>query len=160
MRPVAYSPTRQFFTVGGWRFGVIHPWWGMEPDGIEERILQELGPQDIILYGHTHEKVEHRVGDTLIVNPGPGYPDFMMPGSVAMLTLGPPDSVDVGVPRLRTSQSAGNAHAVPPAWKVSVGIRQSRPAANLHPNPSRGKFDPPTRPPSFCFRRGSNSFVV
>ena len=66
----------------------------MEPDGIEDRILKELGAQDVILYGHTHERVEHYVGDTLIVNPGPGYPDFMMPGSVAMLTLHP-TSIDV-----------------------------------------------------------------
>ena len=87
-------PDKQFFAIGQWRFGIIHPWWGMEPDGIEDRILQELGVQDIILYGHTHERVEHYVGDTLIVNPGPGYPDFMMPGSVAMLTLHP-TSIDV-----------------------------------------------------------------
>lgn len=87
-------PDKQFFAVGQWRVGVIHPWWGMEPDGIEERILEELGQQDIILYGHTHERVEHYVGDTLIVNSGAGYPDFMMPGSVAMLTLHP-TSIDV-----------------------------------------------------------------
>ena len=55
---------------------------------------KSLDRQDIILYGHTHERVEQYVDNTLIVNPGPGYPDFMMPGSVAMLTLGP-TSVDV-----------------------------------------------------------------
>ena len=87
-------PSKQFFAIGGWRIGVIHPWWGAEPDGIEEKIYKELGPQDIILYGHTHEKVERYQDNTLIVNPGPGYPEFMTPGSVALLTLGD-TSVDV-----------------------------------------------------------------
>ena len=32
--------------------------------------------------------------DTLLVNPGPGYPEFMTPGSVAMLNLFK-DSIDV-----------------------------------------------------------------
>jgi len=87
-------PAKQFFSIGSWRIGVIHPWWGMEPDGIEAQISSELGDQDIILYGHTHERVKHYLGNTLIVNSGPGYPDFMSPGSVAMLTIGT-TSVDV-----------------------------------------------------------------
>ena len=87
-------PRSQVFTIGHRRIGVTHPYWGAEPDGIEERVYEELGPLDIILFGHTHERVERRIENTLIVNPGPGYPEFMTPGSLAMLTLSK-DSVDV-----------------------------------------------------------------
>lgn len=80
-------PRKQLFSIGHWRIGITHPYWGAEPDGIEEKVYLDLGPQDIILFGHTHERIEKHIGNTLVVNPGPGYPEFMTPGSVAMLTL-------------------------------------------------------------------------
>ncbi len=90
----AIVPADNSFTIGRWSIGMTHPWWGMEPDGIEEKLYQDMGHHDIILFGHIHERVERRVNGTLIVNPGPGYPEFMTPGSCALLTLSP-DSVDV-----------------------------------------------------------------
>lgn len=85
---------QETFHIAGWRIGAIHPYWGAEPDGIEERLVQDMGHLDLILYGHTHERIERHIGDTLLVNPGPGYPEFMTPGSVAMLSLYE-DSIDV-----------------------------------------------------------------
>ncbi|MEE9199468.1 MAG: YfcE family phosphodiesterase [Dehalococcoidia bacterium] len=89
-----FLPRKRLFRIGRWRIGMTHPYWGVEPDGIEEKVLRELGSPDIILFGHTHERVESYVGNTLLVNPGPGYAEFMTPGSVAVLSLRR-DSVEV-----------------------------------------------------------------
>ncbi|MDX1624376.1 MAG: metallophosphoesterase [Gemmatimonadota bacterium] len=39
-----------------------------EPRGVVE--VAAAGDHDLIVYGHTHETGERRIGDTLIVNPG------------------------------------------------------------------------------------------
>ena len=49
--------------LGGRRALVMH-----EPRGIDA--LAASGEWDLIVYGHTHETDERRVGDTLVVNPG------------------------------------------------------------------------------------------
>lgn len=49
--------------IGGRRVLVMH-----EPRGVMD--VAEGGTFDLVVYGHTHERDERRVGDTLVVNPG------------------------------------------------------------------------------------------
>lgn len=49
--------------LGGKRILVMH-----EPRGVDD--IAAGGPFDLIVFGHTHEADERRIGDTLIVNPG------------------------------------------------------------------------------------------
>lgn len=53
------------FILMGKRILVMH-----EPDGLNE--IAESGKYNIIIYGHTHRKVNRRQGGTLILNPGEG----------------------------------------------------------------------------------------
>lgn len=54
-------------------------WWATEIDGRRFLVMHEprgvmdvaaADDYDVIVYGHTHESDERRVGDTLVVNPG------------------------------------------------------------------------------------------
>jgi len=61
-------PEQLFFEINGFKFGVIHGWgpsWGLE-----EKILEEMGSMDCIVYGHTHEPVCHIKAGVLFFNPG------------------------------------------------------------------------------------------
>ncbi len=49
--------------VGGRRVLVMH-----EPRGVDD--VAAGGAYDLVVYGHTHQRDERRVGDALIVNPG------------------------------------------------------------------------------------------
>jgi putative phosphoesterase len=49
--------------VGGRRILLMH-----EPRGVDD--VAAIGAYDLIVYGHTHERDERRIGETLIVNPG------------------------------------------------------------------------------------------
>jgi hypothetical protein len=49
--------------LGGRRILVMH-----EPRGVVD--VAAAGDWDLVVYGHTHERDERRVGGTLIVNPG------------------------------------------------------------------------------------------
>lgn len=53
------------FIIQGKKMLVMH-----EPDNLKE--IAASGKYDFILYGHTHRKVNQRVGETLILNPGEG----------------------------------------------------------------------------------------
>lgn len=50
------------FTVGGHRILVLH-----EPFGLDG--LSAAGTWPVVIYGHTHQ-VDHRPGNTLVLNPG------------------------------------------------------------------------------------------
>ena len=56
-------PQPHVFTLGEKRFAVMH-----EPTVAEA--LAESGRYDVVVYGHTHEPVIKRVGQTLLINPG------------------------------------------------------------------------------------------
>lgn len=49
--------------VGGRRILVMH-----EPRGVVD--VAASGSYDLVVYGHTHERDEQRIGDVLVVNPG------------------------------------------------------------------------------------------
>jgi putative phosphoesterase len=49
--------------VGDRRILVMH-----EPRGVDD--VAAGGTYDLIVYGHTHERSERRIGETLVVNPG------------------------------------------------------------------------------------------
>ena len=48
----------------------------------EERLFNEYGPVDCIVYGHTHKPACHRYGPTLMVNPG----SFTATGTYAIIS--------------------------------------------------------------------------
>ncbi len=61
-------PEKKIITIDGFTFGLCH---GAGPThNIEERLWNELGPVDCIVYGHTHHAVCHRSGPVLFLNPG------------------------------------------------------------------------------------------
>ena len=75
------------FELEGRKIVVIHPHWGGHPDGLEEELAQRFPGVDVILFGHTHEPCNMKIDDTLLLNPGQGYSSFMVPASMAVLTV-------------------------------------------------------------------------
>lgn len=61
-------PETELLIVKGKRIGIIHgsgpPW------GIENRVREQFGQVDVILFGHTHQAKNEVVGDVLFFNPG------------------------------------------------------------------------------------------
>jgi hypothetical protein len=75
--------------VEGRRIGVTHPAWS-GPEFEPSELLPDfadLGPVDTILYGHIHETLNERIDDVLYINPGQGYQSFMVPATIAVLTV-------------------------------------------------------------------------
>ncbi len=61
-------PSKKLITVGKFTIGLTHGQaMGYDP---EDRLLVEFGEADCIVYGHTHKAVCHKVGSTLLMNPG------------------------------------------------------------------------------------------
>ncbi|MDA0769413.1 MAG: metallophosphoesterase family protein, partial [Chloroflexi bacterium] len=87
-------PYVEVIEVEGKRVGVIHPAWG-GPEFEPEALLPDFPePVDIILYGHLHVPVNETKDGVLFVNPGQAYASFMVPATIAILTL---DAGDVTV---------------------------------------------------------------
>jgi putative phosphoesterase len=61
-------PEKKVIEVNGFHIGLAHG--GGFYQNIEERLYNEFGPLDCIVYGHTHKAASHWVGKTLFVNPG------------------------------------------------------------------------------------------
>ncbi len=83
----ARLPDQLTLEVDGRRLAVVHPCWGAFPDGIADELLARFAGYDAILFGHTHEPVVVRHGATLLVNPGQAYHSFMVPATMALLTV-------------------------------------------------------------------------
>ena len=66
-------PHKTAFEVEGNRIGVIHPYWGGDPTGIQERIAKEFHGVDLILYGHTHNASYETIDSICFLNPGQSY---------------------------------------------------------------------------------------
>ena len=81
-------PAKAVFEVEGRRIGVIHPSWGGPPFGIEEDIAREFEGVDIILFGHTHDIFHKTIDNVIFLNPGEAYPDFRIPASLGLVTIG------------------------------------------------------------------------
>lgn len=87
----AAIPYREVIEVEGVRIGVIHPAWGgpefpppqLFPDFPED----DFGKLDVICYGHIHEPLDTVIEGVRFVNPGQGYPSFMVPGTYALLEI-------------------------------------------------------------------------
>ena len=73
--------------IEGRKIVVIHPHWGGHPDGLENELALRFPDADAILFGHTHETCNTRINDILLLNPGQGYASFMVPASMAILTI-------------------------------------------------------------------------
>ncbi len=81
-------PGLRTFTVGGFNLVLVHG-DAFGYSNIEERLFTAFAEADCIIYGHTHKAVCHRLGGTLMLNPG----SFTAPGrhgappSYAILTV-------------------------------------------------------------------------
>jgi len=72
---IASMPENIRTTIGGKKVGIFH---GGPVDYMEQRIYPDsqmdfaslFGEYDIVVLGHTHYRLEKRVGNTLILNPG------------------------------------------------------------------------------------------
>jgi hypothetical protein len=87
----AALPYREVIEVEGVRIGVTHPAWG-GPEFPPEQLLpdfphEDCGTLDVICYGHIHEPLNAMVDGVRFVNPGQGYPSFMVPGTFAALEV-------------------------------------------------------------------------
>lgn len=82
-------PAVRVLEVAGRRIGITHPAWGGPPFPPEE-LLDDFpeGRPDVVLFGHLHEPLVERRDGVLFVNPGQGYASFMVPATVAVVTVG------------------------------------------------------------------------
>ena len=80
-------PYVEILEVEGVRIGVTHPAWG-GPEFPPEDLLGDFEETpDVILYGHIHEIVNETIGGVFYLNPGQGYPSFMVAATIAVLTV-------------------------------------------------------------------------
>jgi putative phosphoesterase len=81
-------PLKKTIHAGCWTIGLIHR-VGRSYD-FEELLLDEFPEADCIVYGHTHRPVCHRLGGTLLINPGSfsGTSPYGSPGTYAILEAG------------------------------------------------------------------------
>ena len=80
-------PYTEILEVEGVRIGVTHPAWG-GPEFPPEELLGDFEDvPDVILFGHTHETMNEMIDGALYVNPGQGYPSFMVAATIAVLTV-------------------------------------------------------------------------
>ena len=80
-------PYVEVFEVEGVRVGVTHPAWGGPEFNLVELLPDFPDPVDVIIFGHLHETVNERRDGVLFVNPGQGYVSFMVPATIAVLTV-------------------------------------------------------------------------
>ena len=80
-------PYVETIEVEGVRIGVTHPAWG-GPEFPPQDLLGDFEEKpDVILYGHIHETVNEEIDGVLYLNPGQGYPSFMVAATIAVLTV-------------------------------------------------------------------------
>ncbi len=64
----AQFPRTTVIEISGFKIGLIHGWgWGCKTEGL---IRNQFDDVDVIVYGHTHIPVNHRVNEILFFNPG------------------------------------------------------------------------------------------
>ena len=71
----------------GWKVGITHPAWGGPEFPLEELLKDFPEPVDAILFGHLHETVNEVRNNVLFLNPGQAYKSFMVPVTMAFLTV-------------------------------------------------------------------------
>ena len=77
----------EVFEAEGKRIGVTHPAWGGPEFELEDLLPDFPEPVEAILFGHLHETVNQRRNGVLFLNPGQGYASFMVPATIAELTV-------------------------------------------------------------------------
>ena len=80
-------PYTEVIEVEGVRLGVTHPAWGGPEFPLEELLPDFPEPVDAILFGHLHETINETRDGILFLNPGQAYKSFMVPATIAMLTV-------------------------------------------------------------------------
>ena len=83
----ASIPYTETIDVEGRKLGVTHPAWGGPEFPLEELLKDFPEPVDAILFGHLHETVNEVRDDVLFLNPGQAYKSFMVPATMALLTV-------------------------------------------------------------------------
>lgn len=80
-------PRERSFVIDGYSFSLCH---GAGPrHNIEDRMYQLFPFADCIIYGHTHIPVCHKMGTTLLVNPGSFQSTgrYGAPGTYGLITI-------------------------------------------------------------------------
>ncbi len=80
-------PYTEVIEVEGVRLGVTHPAWGGPEFPLEELLPDFPEPVDAILFGHLHETINETRNGVLFLNPGQAYKSFMVPATMATLTV-------------------------------------------------------------------------
>ena len=80
-------PYTEVVEVEGVRLGVTHPAWGGPEFPLEELLPDFPEPVDAILFGHLHETINETRDGVLFLNPGQAYKSFMVPATMAILTV-------------------------------------------------------------------------
>ena len=80
-------PYTEVIEVEGVRLGVTHPAWGGPEFPLEELLPDFPEPVDAILFGHLHETINETRDGILFLNPGQAYKSFMVPATIATLTV-------------------------------------------------------------------------
>ena len=80
-------PPIEVFGVEGLRIGATHPAWGGPPFQLDELLEDFESPVDVVLFGHLHEVCDELRDDVLFVSPGQGYRSFMVPATIAVVTV-------------------------------------------------------------------------
>ena len=80
-------PPFEVFQVDGVRIGATHPAWGGPPFALDELLQDFESPLDVVLFGHLHETCDEMRDDVLFVSPGQGYRSFMVPATIAVVTV-------------------------------------------------------------------------
>ena len=65
---------KELIVVDGKKIGITHGSGG--PQGIERRVRGLFGEVDAIIYGHSHEARNEKIGGVLFFNPGHGSRSF------------------------------------------------------------------------------------
>ena len=100
-------PYVDLIKIDGHRIGVIHPAWGGPEFPLEELLPDFNERPDIVLFGHLHEPVNETRGGILYVNPGQGYSSFMVPATVAVLTIDGAE-IDVEIREIESGHGTGS----------------------------------------------------
>ncbi len=80
-------PYTEVIEVGSLRIGVTHPAWGGPEFPLEDLLPDFPEPVDAILFGHFHETINEARDGVLFLNPGQAYKSFMVPCTIATLTI-------------------------------------------------------------------------
>jgi hypothetical protein len=80
------NPWKRVIPLGRFKIGLIHGWGS--PAFIEQRIQREFEEVDCIVFGHTHNPCNRKIGKTLFFNPGsPTDKRFAKANSIGILTI-------------------------------------------------------------------------